>query len=290
MAEWTGATKGGLWGYKIFVFSVRNFGLWFAYFLLIFVAFYYFLFSWESSRNIFYLYRKRLKFSWIKSVVGIYRSYYVFGQTLIDRILIASGKRDRFTYEFDGVENLIDTFQDGNGAILISAHLGNFEVSEYFLDGIADDIKTSILTTDREKQNIKNYLEQFSLKSKNKYIVLGEDMSHLFEINDVLSKNGFFCITGDRFTKQEKLLEAEFLGKTAKFPAGPFLISSRLKRPVLFVYVMKDGPTYYHLYARKVEVDFNRKEKVLLEEYIKSITELIEKYPYQWYNYYKFWE
>lgn len=289
MSEWKGKSKGSLLGYKIFAYSVRNIGLRFSYFILLFVALYYFLFSWKSNKSIYNYFRNAQKYSRGKSFYSVYKSYFIFGQTLIDRILISSGKRDRFTYEFDGIENIIQVLEEGNGGILISAHLGNFEISEYFFEDIGADMVTNIVTTDKERQNIKEYLEELSLKSDLKYILIKDDMSHIYEFNEALSKNEIICITGDRYVDGSKYLETEFLGKKAKFPSGPFLLGSRLKVPVLFVYVMKDSATHYHLYARKANVE-HRKEKALLENYVESITHFVKKYPYQWFNYFDFWK
>ena len=60
----------------------------------------------------------------------VYWSYYTFGQTLIDKTAVSSGLRDRFTYEFDGIENLNETLANKQGGVLISAHMGNFEIAE----------------------------------------------------------------------------------------------------------------------------------------------------------------
>lgn len=288
MAKWSGKSKGSLLGYRIFAFSIRKLGLRFSYFVLYFVAAYYFLFSWKSSRGIYDYFRNTLKYNKFKSIVSIYKSYYVFGQTLIDRIAISSGLKDKFTYEFDGVEKLKETFNDGKGAVLISAHIGNFEISEYFFDDFDENMRINLVTTDRERAIIKEYLKSLSIKSRAQYILVEDDMSHIFNFHKALSKNEFICMTGDRYMEGNKLLEVDFLGKKAHFPAGPFLIGSKLKVPVLFVYVMKEKNFHYHLYARKAELDF-KNEKVLLQSYVDSITSMIEKYPLQWFNYYDFW-
>jgi len=288
MAKWEGASRGNLLGYKIFVFSVRKIGLNFSYFLLIFVALYYFLFAWKSNKTTYYYFRKRLEFSAFKSVIGLYKSYYVFGQTLIDRILISSGKRDRFTYEFDGIENIKEAYKNQEGAIMISAHIGNFEVSEYFFEDIGENFVTNIVTTDLERQKIKEYIEKLSIKSNMKYLLIKEDMSHIFTFKNALDNNEFICMTGDRYMEKAKFIEKEFLGEKAKFPRGPFLLSSRFKVPVLFVYVLKDSATHYHLYARKAEFKA-RDEEGLLENYLEITEKLVRKYPYQWFNYFDFW-
>jgi predicted LPLAT superfamily acyltransferase len=289
MAKWTGKSKGSLLGYKIFTFLIRKTHIRISYFVLYFVASYYFLFSWKSSKSIYYYFRNIQNFNWLKSVISIYKSYYVFGQTLIDRIIISTGMIQRFTFEKDGFESIMNAFDGGNGGVLISAHIGNFEISEYFFEVGHKDMIINILTTDLERENIKNYLENLSIKSKAKFISLGNDMSHIFELNKALSNNEFICFTGDRFIEGMKYLEADFMGKKAKFPAGPFIIASKLKVPVIFVYVMKDSSTHYHLYGRMAEVS-SRDVMVLFNSYIENLTYMVKKYPYQWFNYYEFWK
>lgn len=289
MSEWKGSSKGNLLGYKIFVFCLRTFGLKSAYFLLYFVSLYYFLFSWKSNKDIYKYFKIHQNFSSVKASFALYKNYYVFGQTLIDRVMVSSGHKNRFTYEFDGVKNITKALKKGNGAILISAHVGNFELSEYFFDDLDEEVVSHIVTTDLEKERIKNYLEQFSLKSNIEFILIKDDMSHIYELNNALSNNELVCITGDRYMSGGKFIEHEFLGKTARFPAGPFLISSRLRTPVLFVYVMKEKNAHYHLYAREAQ-DFHRDEKALLKVYTASVSAMLKKYPYQWFNYFDFWK
>ena len=63
MSKWDGKSKGTLLGYKIFVFCIRKLGIKASYFVLFFVASYYFLFLKSSNRAIFYYLNKRLKYS-----------------------------------------------------------------------------------------------------------------------------------------------------------------------------------------------------------------------------------
>jgi predicted LPLAT superfamily acyltransferase len=146
----------------------------------------------------------------------------------------------------------------------------------------------NLVTTELERKKIKNYLEGLSIKSRAKYILIKDDMSHVFGFNKALSENEFICMTGDRYVDGSKYLETDFLGETGRFPAGPFLIGSKLKVPVLFVYVMKESRFHYHLYAREADVDY-KNERVLLESYRDNITSMVEKYPLQWFNYFDFW-
>jgi predicted LPLAT superfamily acyltransferase len=287
--EWEGKSKGTVLGYKIFIFFIRKLGVRAAYDLLYFVALYYVFFAGKSTRSIFYYFRKRLKYSWIKSVFSIYKSYYVFGKTIIDKAAISSGLQNRFTHECDGVENIIELLDKKQGGIMISAHVGNFEIAEFFFEEIDTRSQISLVTTDAEHKNIKEYMEKVTMRSNVKFILVKEDMSHIFEINNALSNGELVCFTGDRYMKGQKLLTESLMGKEANFPAGPFLLASRLNVPVLFVYVMKETNKHYHLYARQAEVK-NRDAQGLLKKYTESVEWMLKKYPLQWFNYFDFWE
>jgi predicted LPLAT superfamily acyltransferase len=289
MAQWDGKSKGTLLGYKIFVFFIHKIGIRSAYFILYFVAAYYFIFLKKNNKAIFYYFHKRLGFSYLKSKKLIYLSYFTFGQTIIDKVSISAGMRDKFTYEFDGKEILKNLLAEKKGGVLISAHIGNFEIAEYFFSEIDVDFQINLVTTDLEHSVIKNYLESVSKKSSIKFIIIKNDLSHIFEINSALTRNELVCFTGDRYFEGVKCLSEKFLNEEACFPAGPFLIASRLNVPVVFVYVMKEPNLHYHLYTREAHVK-NRDEKGLLKAYIHSLESMLDKYPLQWFNYFDFWD
>ena len=288
MSQWDGKSKGTVLGYKIFVFLIQKAGVKSAYVLLYFVASYYFLFLKKSNRAISYYFKERLKYSNFKSKKMVFKSYYTFGQTIIDKISISAGMRNKFTYEFDGIEILKNLLAEKKGGVLISAHIGNFEIAEHFLGDIDIDFQINLVTTDLEHSAIKNYLESVTQKPTVKFIIIREDLSHIFEINAALANNELVCFTGDRYFEGTKSLSEKILGEEAHFPAGPFLIASRLKVPVVFVYVMKEPNLHYHLYAREAVVK-HRDEKALLRSYIESVESMLQKYPLQWFNYFDFW-
>lgn len=289
MSQWDGKSKGTLLGYKIFVFLIKKVGIRAAYTLLVFVAFYYFLFYPKSFKSIFYYLRHRQQYTRWRSLTGVFRVYFVFGQTIIDKVAISAGLRDRFTYEFDGIDTLKEALADQKGGILISAHVGNFEIADKFFADIDVNFQINLVTAGQERTIIKEYMEGISGGSSVKFITIKEDLSHVFEINEALSNNELICFTGDRYFEGAKTLETTFLGAPARFPAGPFHIASRLSVPVIFVYVMKEKNLHYHLYARRAEQVKRRDVQSYLDAYTASVAQIVLKYPLQWFNFFAFW-
>lgn len=291
MSQWDGKSKGTLLGYKIFVYCIKKLGIRSAYSVLVFVAFYYFVAYPTNFKAMYAYFRKRQKFSFINAVIGVYKSYYVFGQTLLDRIAINAGARNQFTFDFDGIEILKELLAEKKGGILISAHIGNFEIAEKFFSEIDFESQIHIVTVDQEHSIIKEYLASLQTNKPNvNFIYIKEDLSHIFEINHALSQNHLICLTGDRYFENTKTMNGELLGETALFPAGTFLIASRLQAPIAFVYVMREPNKHYHLYTRRAPKIKNRDAQGVLNAYTENLQSMLKKYPYQWFNFFDFWK
>lgn len=291
MTQWSGKSKGTILGYKIFVYCIKKLGIRVAYSVLVFVAFYYFVAYPTSFKVMFYYFHQRQQFSYFKAVLAVYKSYFTFGQILIDKIAISAGLRSKFTFDFDGIDILKQLLSEGKGGILISAHIGNFEIAEKFFADIDFNCQIHIVTVDQEHSVIKQYLESISNEKPNvQFIYVKEDLSHIFEINEALSKNHLICFTGDRYFEHSKTMQAELLEKDAHFPAGTFMLASRLKTPVAYVYVMKEPNLHYHLYTRRAPAFKHRDAQAVLNSYTNSVSQMLKKYPYQWFNYFDFWK
>jgi predicted LPLAT superfamily acyltransferase len=297
MSSWSGKSKGNVFGYKIFVFSFKYAGLGTAYFILMIAAFYYLLFSWKSSSSQMYYFRKRLHYSLVKSIISIYRNYYLFGQTLVDRVYVIAGfNRSNFTFTSHGVENLHKIGAGNKGGILISAHNGNWELAGHFLSIKA---KINIVLFEGEHEKVKHYLDGVKKgASVNVIVVNNNSLDHIYKINEAIERKEFLCIHGDRFVPGTKTVSCKFLGEDALFPLGPFSLAAQLQVPVSFVYAMKQTKSHYNFFASEPVVcnfDSNRQQRdaevlKVLHAYVVSLEKMIEKYPLQWYNYYPFWK
>ena len=133
MAEWEGKSLGTSTGYRFFIFLMVNEFLYPAYFFLYIVVFYYFLFSINTSRHTYNFFRKRIGFGRIKSILKLYRNYYLLGQMLIDKVAVMVGFGNKFTYESFGTENIKKLIAQKRGGILLGAHLGNWEIAGHYI-------------------------------------------------------------------------------------------------------------------------------------------------------------
>ncbi len=290
-SAWEGRSRGNKLGYSIFVWLLRSGGLKPAYALLQFVALYYRYFVPAATQPLGYLYEKRMGFSRSKARRLIKRNIVIFGQTLIDKIAILSGSKTNLTFTHEGIQNIEDLVANGKGGILLSAHLGNWEVAGHLLKRVEAPI--NIVMYDGEEEQMKAYMDQFESRRSFNVILIKDDLSHIYEISAALARNELICLHGDRFRPGQRVMQHDFLGEQANFPAGPFILASKLKAPVCFVFAFKETNFHYHFYAQPGKVYEGRGTQGMermLDDYVRLVEKKLEKYPDQWFNYYDFWK
>ncbi|MDH5474141.1 MAG: lipid A biosynthesis acyltransferase [Cyclobacteriaceae bacterium] len=286
--SWKGKTRGGLLGYKIFVFVLNQLGLKAAYFLLRIVSTYFVFFVPKASKAIYRYYKDILRYSTYNSLKAVFSNYFIFGQTLIDKIAIMSGAVSDFSYDFDGEEHLHQLREGGKGGMLISAHLGNWDIAGFLLKRI--NIKINIVMFEAEHEKIKNYLETIVQNNTVTIIPIKGDMSHIILIKKALKNNEIICMHGDRFVKGSRVSKKSFMNKEAYFPTGVFSIAHKLNVPYTFVYCLKEKPNAKHYKLSSTAIKYPEDSPLdILDDYVKSLEEKINQFPNQWFNYFDFW-
>lgn len=294
MSPWKGKTKGGLAGYRIFIFLLKYFNLQAAYFLLYFVALYFVIFAHKARKPMYYYFNSIMGYGFFKTVYYLYLNNLTFGKVLIDKVVLMAGLPNKFEFDFDGEENL-HYMANNEGGVIISSHIGNWEIAGHLLDRIKTPVH--IVMLDAEHRKIKTLLDNFMTNRSLNIIIIKDDMSHLFKIKEVLQNNEIVAIHGDRFLPDAKTLSCNFMGQNAEFPTGPFYIAMKYKKPVTFVSATKETNTQYCFKATKPRLYKNSKSilereivlRQMLSNYIDELQVTLQNHPEQWFNYYYFW-
>ena len=284
--KWKGQSRGGKTGNAIFVHTIRLFGVRCASVLLAFVAVYFIPFAPKATKAIWSYNRKRLGYGRIRSAVELYMHYFVFGQTLIDKIALKSGMKDRFHFIFDNYERFLEIINGDQGVIMIGAHVGCWEAGSVFFGDYGK--KINIVMFDVERQEIREVLEKESQDSNYKIIPVNQgSIEAILQIKIALNEGEYVCFNGDRHIDKATAVEKDFLGGKAHFPIGPFRIAAKCRVPVVFYYSVREkGCTYRFMFT---EVAGKTDADTLLDTYVRSLEDTVKDYPRQWFNFYEFW-
>lgn len=282
--QWKGKTRGGLLGYKIFVWFLRNLGINAAYFLLFWVSAYFIFFSPKTSVEIYKFYRKGPKFSIPKSLFYIWYNYYTLGQSLIDKVAIFIGKSKEFKLIKPNYDVLLNALKKENSYIYIMSHLGNFEAAGHLVNL---DKNINILMYEAELENIKMFMNELKMESTFKPFTIKYDGSHIFELNKVFENKEILALHGDRYLEGSKTVRANFFNHPAKFTYGPFYLAKRYKADVAFITLVRSGHKQYTLEFHPLKNTEDITD--IAQQYATVLQQMVEKYPNNWFNYHNFW-
>ena len=230
MSTWKGKTRGGTFGYLFFIYLIKYLGITAAYLFLSLVVLYFIPFAPKATKSTWFYARHILKYNRIRSLKMLLLNYYRLGQILIDKVAIGNGKVNQYQFKFERYPEFLQLLNSEQGVIMIGAHVGNWEIGVPFFDDYGK--KINIVMYDAEHRRIKEILEKNGQDKEFKIIPVNEDnLTHVFRITEAINQKEYVCFQGDRYLNKEKLLTGILLGQKAPFPAGPFLLASRMKVP-----------------------------------------------------------
>lgn len=294
--KWDGQSRAKVTGYKLFYVILETFGLSPAYFILRFVAFYYFLFS-KPNIHIRNYFMQVHGYSNLKARVAVYKNNFLLGQTILDKVAVMSGIKNAFKVIHVNGNMLNELTAIGKGGILVSAHIGNWEVAGQGLNRLGTAF--NVLMYSNEKEEVKEYMDGKMKEKKINIIAINEETkSHIIELHKAFTNNELVVMHGDRYREGAKTLTADFFGRPAKFPAGPFVMAAKFGVPLCIVFAVKtDNHTYQFSTEEPIQVNRVRGEaelervcEELLQKYIVEVEKMVKAHPHQWFNYYDFWK
>ncbi len=270
-----------------------HFGRWAAR-LLLYPITLYFVSSAHAARRVSYEYLKRVRgrppYWW-----HVFRHFHCFGATILDRVYLLSGEFEHFDVTLHGTEILHRQIESGKGCILLGSHFGSFEVLRT-LGVTQEDFPLKVLMDIAHNQNITRFLDALNQKIASTVIV-PDRPDTLLRVKESLDAGFLIGMLGDRVSSDGKTTQCQFLGAPATFPAGPVLLAAMMHCPVILFFGLYRGGKRYEIYFEHFaqEVLLNRDCRAEdIQHWMQLYVERLEHYarlaPYNWFNFYTFWD
>ncbi len=219
---------------------------------------------------------------------------FCFSATILDRVYFLTDQFHRFEIKIHGIEHIEAQRVSGKGCILLGAHLGSFELLRAL--AVQNNMPFKILMYQDHNAMITKIFDSLNPEIAKSVINLANDNAML-EMNERLNAGDMVGMLGDRYIEKDKRLNCQLLGDTVEFPAGPMTLATITKVPVIFFCGVYCGKNKYEIYIEKITEatqlsrgkrdDYVRKTT---QKYVELIEYYLKKYPYNWFNFYDFWQ
>ena len=284
-------TYGSGWMHRTLIGSLRWLDVRLIYvFTSIFIIPVCLLLNLNHSRTTAYQYfRRRLGYGCLRASWYVYVNHCLFAQVVVDRFAVFAGKR--FKLDIDGYEYFQQLESETKGFMILSSHIGCYEVAGYSL--ISKSKRFNALVFGGEKATVMKGRQEALSEHNIRMIPVREDMSHLFIVNEALSNNEIMSMPADRIVGSAKVVKVNFFGETASLPAGPFSVTTMNGFDALAVNVMKISAKRYKVYVTRLSYDTQGPRKQQMQQlancYVEELERRVRQYPSQWFNFYDFW-
>lgn len=289
----TGKLRGGTFGVRFFITALRLLGLRLTYVLLVPVVLTLSFISPDIAATMAFHRRmfgprNTLGRRWL-----VIKHFFSFGRAIIDRTAILAGMTKRFSFTFDGEQHLRDAVTGGKGVLLLTAHIGNWEVAGQLLSRI--DVPVNVTGFDNEDPAVRALLNKIS-KQKFKLIPLSGAPTDVIELVAALRRGELVCMLGDR-AYGGPTARVPFFGEAASFPVGPYVLAAIAGAPLVQVFSLREPGGHYHFFGfpavpphhpPRHERDAHLRN--CAAQFAANLESIVKRDPLQWYNFFPFWD
>ena len=225
----------------------------------------------------------------------IAKHFHHFSATILDRVFLLTGKFSKLNIHVHALVLVEKQLAAGRGCILLGSHVGSFEVLRA-LAIARHKLPVKIIMQEEHNEMITRILNALNPDIADSVIPLGKPDA-LLEVHEYLQQGYLIGMLGDRVVASHKTTSCIVLGAKATLPTGPILAASVLNVPVLLFFGIYSGGNQYDIYfeefADQITIDRNQRDRDLhywVQNYADRLTYHAQQSPYNWFNFYDFWE
>jgi len=191
-----------------------------------------------------------------------------------------------------GYENITDALKGGKGAILLTAHLGNWEMGGIVLAQLGHPVNVVYYPDGSERIEASRTRQR--LMRGVKEIRLDPDNLSPLAMMRALQAGELVALQGDKLYN-DKGVKMQFFDAPAYFPKGPSLLSIVTGAPIVPAFIVIDKNHRYNIIVETPIYPVKTGDRDAdIEANLKSVVAVLEKYIglyyEQWYCMTRFWE
>ncbi len=228
----------------------------------------------------------------------VWSGFYQFARNWCDLMLMARLRGDRLQALIgrrSAPEPLERALTAGNGAILISAHLGTWELGGLALADLG--YRVNVLTFREPDEQVNRQRRQIREERGIGVIYVDRDDSSplaIIEAVNALRRNEIVCLIGDR-DGSSNTVTVPFFGHPTPLPAGAAHLSLATGAPIIPAFVVREADGRYTTLMEESIFFTGRpgRNREVVEEGMNRLARVFERYirqyPDQWYTFFDFW-
>ncbi len=232
--------------------------------------------------------------SWLERQWRIYRTFWSFAWCLSERYETLAGKGG-FEINID-LARWRDLCSPGTGFIMITAHLGNFEVGS--MQPAFEEAREVHVVREREADpEAQAFVEEILARAGGSHYIThfeGDDELQGIALLNALRSGGIVGVQGDRPRSGGRIASARMFQRPFPLPDGPASLARVAEVPLVPIFVIRVGRRHYRIEIREpIRVARSgRRDRDVAEAMQRVAGEIewaIRQAPFQWFCFREVW-
>ena len=227
----------------------------------------------------------------LRRLAGALRVIHHFAGTLTDVAYQRIG-RDVIDWEVAGSEHLDELKTLGSGAVVLTAHMGNYDLAAPLLARWFDRKIHIVRAPERDPESQRYMEEQRDAAHAEHFVVHYNEAGNMLavELAKLLQDGEIVAIQGDRILFDVSALEVPFRdGFFWRLPRGPFTLATVASVPMIPIFIIRLGCRRYRIeIGEGVFFEGEAGKRSALQDAMAKwwsarLREVVERHPLQWF-------
>jgi predicted LPLAT superfamily acyltransferase len=181
---------------------------------------------------------------------------------------------------------------------MVTAHIGCVELMQAAAANRHAGLRVNVLVHTAHAERFNRMLERLNPGSSVRLLQVRDiSPATVLMLSERVRAGELVAIAGDRVPlRGERVVHADFLGRRAALPIGPWVLASLLECPAYVIACVRQGESYrvrVEQLAARVELP-RATRAAALEGYAGRYAGWMERQlrdaPYEWFNFFPFWD
>jgi KDO2-lipid IV(A) lauroyltransferase len=227
-----------------------------------------------------------------RAVRAALRMYAQFAHCMTETMECYGPHPHPIQFDMPARDLIADALSEGHGAVLVTGHLGNWDIAAKRLREYEQPI--NLVMAREVNSTTQDYVREMREHAGVRVIYSDSSVFSALNMIRALRQNEIVAIQLDRMLSLGGARAVPFFGVPTPFPSGPFVLARLAGAPLIPVFIPRVGTRHYAIrLGSRLVLSRDARDAHSLERAMRAVVgefeAIIREFPSQWFQFAPFW-
>lgn len=215
-----------------------------------------------------------------------YQHFYTFSATILDRVYFLTNRLSGFSVQADNQE-VVKLLRQQPAQIWLGAHFGSLDAMRV-MSSHWPEFNFRVVMKVEQNATVVELLNELNPQF-HAMVIPYAGLATAFAMAEALEQKATVAILNDREIQDSQFIKVPFMGKAVAIPESAVKLALKRQLPIVQFFPIYLGAQHYRLVFTRLSTAHKTTHQVLTE-YMQNLATMCQRYPYNWFNFYDYWQ